>query len=225
MRPIVCILGSLLLCSIPVLTRAEPARGIVIVYTGSAKQFVPQTFGGTCPSTGCQGDLVTCSANEAFFAARLTFSLLQGICDDSGTTPCAGRATALEEGCFNLTPPPAGTDRKLNGAVFSLNARGRGRYCFDEGGQADCTGTAPGGTVIGEDTTVYQFRQSPPQTGPSQVTVEQTVHDTKEFTLNGKKTRLKIGKVLISQFTAEPNPGSNCGGVGCGFAGNSVRVD
>ena len=83
---------------------------------------------------------------------------------------------------------------------------------------------APSAAVMAEATTVLQLRQFPPQTGPSEVSVEHTLGSPQKFRLNGKSTRLKIGKVLISQFTAELNASDNCGGGGCGFAGNSVRV-
>jgi hypothetical protein len=215
---------GILLCTLPASSSAEEARGMVSVWSGTSKDDVPQTFGGTCASAGCQGDLVTCGPTEALFVAKVTFSFLEDVCDDDSATPCAGRATGISEGCFDLTPPPAGKDINLNGNVLSVNARGKERYCFDESAQSDCSGSPPSAAVMAEATTVLQFRQFPPQTGPSQASAEHTLGTLQEFTLDGKSTRLKVGKVLISQFTAEPNAGDNCGGGGCGLAGNSVRV-
>jgi hypothetical protein len=215
---------SILLYALPEVSRAEEAQGMVGVWSGTSKNNVPQTFGGTCASAGCQGDLVTCGPTEALFVAKFIFSFLEDVCDDDGLTPCAGRATGISEGCFDLMPPPAGKDIKLNGNVLSVNARGKERYCFDASAHSDCSGSSPSAAVMAEATTVLQFRRFPPQTGATQVSVEHSLETPQEFTLNGKSTRLRIGKVLISQFTAEPNAGDNCGGGGCGFAGNSVRV-
>lgn len=205
-------------------SRAENAQGIVAIWNGASTRSLPQAFGGTCPNTGCQGDLVSCGPGEAFVIAKFTYSLLEGICDDDGLTPCAGKATGVNEGCFDLTPPPAGKDIKIRGTILSVIVHGRERYCFDENALSDCTGAAPNAEVIGEASAVYQSRQMLSSTGPSQVTIEHTLEDSNKFALNGKKMSLKIGTVLVSQFTAEPNSGTNCGGSGCGFAGNTVRV-
>jgi len=90
---------------------------------------------------------------------------------------------------------------------------------------SDCTGASPNAAVIGEASSVYQSRQMLSAPGPSQATIEHIVDNTPRFTLNGQRTtRLKVGKVLVSQSTAEPNSSTNCGGAGCGFAGNTVRA-
>lgn len=205
-------------------SHAENAQGIVAIWNGASTRSLPQAFGGTCPNTGCQGDLVTCGPGEALVVAKFAYSMLEGICDDDGPTPCAGKATGINEGCFDLTSPPAGKDIKVSGTILSVTVHGKERYCFDENALSDCTGASPNAAVMGEAAAVYQSRQMLSAPGPSQATIEHTLEDTNEFTLNGQKTRLKIGKVLISQFTAEPNSGTNCGGAGCGFAGNSVRM-
>lgn len=205
-------------------SRAENAQGLVAIWNGASTRSLPQTFGGTCPNSGCQGDLVICGPGEALVIAKFTYSLLEGICDDDGPIPCAGKATGINEGCFDLTPPPAGKDIKISGTILSVIVPGRERYCFDENALSDCTGAVPDAAVIGEAATVHQARQMLSAPGPSQATIEHTVETTNTFTLNGQTTRLKIGKVLVSQFTAEPNMGTNCGGAGCGFAGNTVRM-
>ena len=224
MKKYVGILIALFCYSTPAIVLADSSRGVVAMWYGSAKRNTPQTFGGTCPNTGCLGDLVACGPSEGFFVADVIYTSLEGVCDDAGATPCEGRATGVAEGCFDLRLPPAGNNIHVVGSMLSFTARGRGRYCFDATGLADCGGSPPIATVIGKSSTVYHFRQTPIGTGPNQVTAEHTLETRTPFTLDGKTVQLNIGALQVSQFTAQPNPGDNCGGAGCGFAGDTIEV-
>lgn len=214
---------SLAMHGVPQISWAEPARGVVGLWSGVYRQNAPQPQ-GLCPATGCVGDLVTCGPGEGIVISTFTFSLLEGVCDDAGATPCAGKTTGLSEGCFDLTPPPTGRDIKVAGTVLSITTHGKDRFCFDAAALSDCSGSPPSATVISEGPTVIQLRQTPAFTGPYQGTTEHRLEETNEFTQNGRSKRLRKGTVVVGQFTSEPNPGDNCGGSGCGFAGASVKV-
>ena len=103
----------------------------------------------------CQGDLVSCTAPERLVVSRAVYFYLEGVCDDTGATPCDGRYTALLERCRNPF-----TDQIASPGMRSILGRGPIRACFDDTGAGDCTGAVPAGIVIFEGEVVRAHGQT-----------------------------------------------------------------
>ena len=211
-------------------------RGVVFQSSGTFISDTPQSFGGTCPESGCAGDLVTCAADEEIVIVTGTDNFVEGVCDDAGPTPCAGRVGFLEEDCFDarFPPPlgPGGRDIKLDGLILSARFRGEVITCFDDtatpDAPADCT--APTATIILEGTTLGQNQAWLGGVAPRQNTAELTTTRTRKFTIDGNQRRLPEDRIYTANVTLQPDPTSdNCAEAnsafglppGCGFAGTA----
>ncbi len=137
-------------------------RGVVSHASGTYRVMLPESLGGTCPESGCVGDLLTCPAGEACVIVTGVYSFLEGICDDGGPNPCAGRLTILQEDCNDPRFPPSlggpgGRDIKLDGAILSIGSRGESIVCFDDTATpeapADCMGSSTTAAIIFEGDT------------------------------------------------------------------------
>jgi hypothetical protein len=178
-----------------------------------------------CFAAGCTGDLVTCQAGEVMAISKSILSHLERVCDDSGTTPCAGKITGVAESCY-----VPGADTQLAGTMLSTTVRrGQFRTCFDNTAQADCTGAAASSLVISSGIFQTHIRQSLFDGPLGQSTNEFRATDTRPFQFGGRMTRLHRGMFLL-HVTFQPNPIGdptcetiNPGGTpGCGFAATGV---
>jgi hypothetical protein len=212
MRIVTMTTAGMLLLAFPVLSSAA-GRGIVSQFSGS---YVQNSTAGTCPASGCTGDLVTCAPDEVISIAKFTVTFVEDICDDHNpaATSCDGKFTGITEECFRTSAPGV----IVNGAITHFNSRGKTRDCFDLAGGGDCTGSTPAGVVYLEGETRTQSRLAGgllAQIGEILFKKPVSFTDPRD----GKKKKFK-DTTLIYQNTTQPNDGTNCG-ASCGFAGVS----
>jgi len=214
----------MMLLPVPILAHGPRVAGIVGIENGAEKSFPDCTTGGDCV-----GDLVTCAEGDIRISAVAKITFLEGICEDGGSLPCAGRLYALDELCSNPL-----NDVQVDIPLLSFTQRGKFRICFDNSGTTNCTGSsaalkAADVKIIADGDTRSQARAfllgPPPTLSPAAVSLERIVENTKPFFLDGRLKRFE-GKVLTGDGTAVADPtNGNCGGNGCPIAGTFYKME
>ena len=206
---------------VPSLTQATGPMRIFEVLDGTNTLELACAFQG-----GCTGDLVQCPAGSGMNVSKMTYSLLEGVCDDAGDRACRGRLTVLQEGCFDLR-----RDIKRNGTITTETLRGGFRVCFDETGASDCTGSPPSAMVIAKADSLCQVREIDVPEGtspPVQITCDGQITDKKRFTIDGAKVRYPARSLTFhatgqAEVNRDKCVGEN-GTPGCGVSGVSVAT-
>ena len=119
----------------------------------------------------------------------------------------------------NCLDPRSGLN--VRGRILSITMQGKFRFCFDDTAASDCTGTPPVGAVVGEGVNRMQGRLLLGSQAPMQASDELRLTDTDDFTIDGKKTRVR-STLTVYDSTLQPDF-FKCGRRGCGLAGTAVE--
>ena len=203
MKRLVYALAGVLMSTLPAPLLAEPPKAIVAHTIGS------YTTDFSCAGGGCVGDLIACPAGQALMTAKMIYLFMDGVCDDAGPTPCKRRLRGLLENCLDPS------------RILSITMQGKFRFCFDDTAASDCTGTPPVGAVVGEGVNRMQGRLLLGSQAPMQASDELRLTDTDDFTIDGKKTRVR-STLTVYDSTLQPDF-FKCGRRGCGLAGTAVE--
>jgi hypothetical protein len=211
MKQLLYTLTGISILALPVPLPAEGPEGIVAHTIGT------HTTDVACARTGCAGDLVACPVGHALVTAKITYLFMEEVCDDLGPTRCNGRLRGLLENCLD---PKWGLN--VRGSMLSFTMKGKFRFCFDESGESDCTGTPPSALVVGEGFNRMQGRALLGTGTPIQASDELIMTDAPPFTIDGRETQIR-STLTIYDAALQPDFLTNgCGKKGCGFAGTAV---
>lgn len=204
-----------------VVGKYTPPVGIFEVLNGTNTLELACAFQG-----GCTGDLVQCPAGSGMNISKMTYALLDGVCDDAGNRACRGRLTVLQEGCFDLR-----RDIERNGTITAGTLRGKFRVCFDETGASDCTGSPPSAMVIAKADSLCQVREIDVPEGasrPLQTTCDGQITDRTRFTIDGTKARYPVRSLIFHGTGQGEVNGDKCatenGTPGCGLSAVSITT-
>ena len=109
------------------------------------------------PGIGQVGELITCEDESVppfqfLLRSNVIFDSFEGVCDDLGSTPCAGRLVAIRETC---TGRADGNETGESGLIDAPYFKGGGiRICWDESATGQCTSeyeVATGETLVGQN--------------------------------------------------------------------------
>jgi len=157
----------------------------------------------TCSPTACTGTLIpTCAAPEGFTSGAATLSFLQGVCDDLGPVPCASKFKGFFEGC--------GGTRRTNAGLNTARVPGMFRVCYDPSGAGQCSGSGMEILRASERWETYTIGSA-----PNTAQADLTVSVSKQFTFNGKKTKLSLNR----GFALSSGENGACDTADCGFGG------
>jgi hypothetical protein len=209
MKKLLYALTGVLMSTLPTPLLAQSPGEIVAHTIGS------YTTDFTCARGGCTGDLIACPAGQALMTAKMTYLLMDGVCDDAGPTPCRRRLRGLLENCLD---PKSGIN--VSGAIVSITMHGKFRFCFDDTAASDCTGSPPAGAVVGEGVNRMQGRFMLRSGAPMQASDQLILTDTQDFTIDGQETRVR-STLTVYDSTLQSNF-FKCGRSGCGLAGTAI---
>ncbi len=219
---VLLLVAGFFMAVLPSTVSAARTRGIVAVWAGTFTTNTPPLGGGTCAASGCVGDLVTCTAIQGINITKVTFSYLEGVCDDLSSVAaeqCGGEFTQLEEECGGAGTPSQTTV----GGLIMGHVTGETRTCFDPTGGGDCTGATPGGSVVAAAVTRTQTSFI---TGSGRLDVASEANgdagSVASFTFNGHNRKLRFAKKTT--FSSATAADVSCGTPvlpDCGIAGST----
>jgi len=156
------------------------------------------------PSEGEQiGELVTCpgfnlmnfAASQHLLRVTSVYDRYEGVCDDLGPVPCAGRLLTIQESCT------ANDDNEIVASIGAGYAKGaRTRICWDPSGAGQCTAEYEVATGEGLGSQIQRLVGAPTAQGRSLV----KTFGGPPFRVDGQRVRIApsvaIGNSLFENF-------------------------
>ena len=187
------------------------------------------------------GELVDCAGDPPPFlppgveisAVRSVYTKLEGVCDDKGPRPCAGRLTRLTENCFSDSSfydiIPDDPETPENERVSVEYGKRMIRICFDESASGHCDEV----DEVARGVTLFQLQGVPAAAffdndpDPMNLDISGTVLEqqrithSKRFRLDGKRVRVKRG--TESGYAVYRANGACAAANACPVAGSTLR--
>jgi len=161
------------------------------------------------PSEGEQiGELVTCpgfnlmnpAASQHLLRVTSIYDRYEGVCDDLGPVPCAGRLLTIQESCTG------NDDTKMVASIAVGYAKGaKTRICWDPSGAGQCTAEYEVATGESVGSQIQRSVGAPTAQGRNLV----KTFTGSPFRVDGQRVRI-ASSVVVGNSLIENAEGANC---------------